>query len=156
MFDEESDVSSIEAERMFLDGRFVLGSDFYFQKVIVLIQHNYMYIYIIHIIMYLIHILQYMLKKCVCFEIFLLTSGVSLFVRGMHVVCVMRTQMCIMAWVWQVLQGEGDLWGHFQCPNNSKHLSIIQSEFFGGKVEMQSHERAKFRCRALAHTVCTV
>jgi len=46
MFDEESDVSSIEAERMFLDGRFVLGSDIYFQKVIVLIQHNYMYIYI--------------------------------------------------------------------------------------------------------------
>ncbi len=32
-------------------------------------------------------------------------------------VCVwfMRTQMCIMAWVCQVLQEEGDLWGHFQC-----------------------------------------
>ncbi len=22
----------------------------------------------------------------------------------------------------QVLQGEGDLWGHFQCPHNLKHL----------------------------------
>ncbi len=22
----------------------------------------------------------------------------------------------------QVLQGEGDLWGHFQSPHNSKHL----------------------------------
>ncbi len=36
----------------------------------------------------------------------------------------------------QVLQREGDLWGHFQCPHNSKRLEIIQSEFFGGKVEM--------------------
>ncbi len=34
----------------------------------------------------------------------------------------MRTQICIMTWVWQVLQGEGDLWGHFQ--------------FFWGKIEM--------------------
>ncbi len=42
-----------------------------------------------------------------------------------HVVCVcvracvfmwfMRTHICIMTWVWQVLLGEGDLWGHFQC-----------------------------------------
>ncbi len=41
----------------------------------------YIYIYIIHIIIYLIHILQYMLR-CVCFEIFRLTSGlcVCLFV----------------------------------------------------------------------------
>ncbi len=22
----------------------------------------------------------------------------------------------------EVLQGEGDLWGHFQCPHNSKRL----------------------------------
>ncbi len=34
----------------------------------------------------------------------------------------MRTQICIMTWVWQVLQGEGDLWGHFQCPHNLKRL----------------------------------
>ncbi len=72
----------------------------YVNSKICIICINYMYnIYIIHIIMYLIHILQYLLKKCVCFEIFLLTSGVSLFVRGVHVVCFMRTQMCIMAWV---------------------------------------------------------
>ncbi len=38
-----------------------------------------------------------------------------------------------MTWV---LQREGDLWGHFQWPHNSKRLEIIQSEFFGGKVEM--------------------
>ncbi len=36
-------------------------------------------------------------------------------------VCVwfMRTQICIMTWV---LQGEGDLWGQFQYPHNSKGL----------------------------------
>ncbi len=45
-----------------------------------------------------------------------------------------------------VLQREGDLGGHFQWPNNSKRLEIIQSEFFWGKVEM-SHVRAKFRRR---------
>ncbi len=27
----------------------------------------------------------------------------------------MRTQMCIMTWIWQVLHGEGDLWGHCVC-----------------------------------------
>ncbi len=48
-----------------------------------------------------------------------------------------------MTWV---LQREGDLWGHFQWPHNSKRLEIIQREFFGGKVEMSS-VRAKFLCR---------
>ncbi len=50
--------------------------------------------------------------------------------------------------VWQVLQGEGDLWGHFQCPHNSKRLQsykiiIILFIFYfggggGGGVEMHS------------------
>ncbi len=35
-----------------------------------------------------------------------------------------------------VLQGEGDLWGHFQCPHNSNAYKIIQSGVFGGKIEM--------------------
>ncbi len=44
----------------------------------------------------------------------------------------MRTQICIMTWV---LQGKGDLWGHFQCPHNPKgkrHNSkgLKQLDFF--------------------------
>ncbi len=40
-------------------------------------------------------------------------------------------------------------WPHF-----SKHLKIIKSEFLCfEKVEMQFPVRAKFWCRAIAHTV---
>ncbi len=50
------------------------------------------------------------------------------------------------------------LWGHFQCPHNSKML-INHTEwvFLGGRGRnAPSPVGAKFRCRAIAHTVCTV
>ncbi len=109
--------------------------------------YNYIYIY------YTYNYVSYTyftvcVEVCVYFSIFLLTSGVSLFVRVAHVMWFMRTKICIMTWVWQVLQGEGDLWGQFQCPHNSKLLYIMQSEFFGGESRnAQSPVRVKFRCR---------
>ncbi len=36
-FDEKNDVSSTEAEEMFLDGGLFFGGDFYFQKVSILL-----------------------------------------------------------------------------------------------------------------------
>ncbi len=56
ILDEESDVSSIEAEGMFLDGRYFFGGDFYLKKLSVLLHYIIIFIYIIHIIMCLIHI----------------------------------------------------------------------------------------------------
>ncbi len=38
--------------------------------------------------------------------------------------------MCIMTQVWQVLQGEGDLWGHY--PMSPLFKTLIVS-FFGGE-----------------------
>ncbi len=48
----------------------------------------------------------------------------------------------------EVLQGEGDLWGHFQCPHNLKTL-IDHTEwvFWGENRNAPSPVRAKFRCR---------
>ncbi len=42
------------------------------------------------------------------------------------------------------------------CPHNLKHLKIIQRVFWGERKNAQSPVRAKFRCRAITHTVCTV
>ncbi len=104
------------------------------KSVYYIILTNYMYIYYTYNNVSYTYFTLYV-EVCVCFEIFRLTSGLCVFVCScMFVfvcmcvcvcvcVCVwfMRTQMCIMTWIWQVFQGEGDLWG------------LIQSEFFGGE-----------------------
>ncbi len=57
--DEESDVSSIEAEwDVWMDD----PGDCYFQNVSVLLHYIIIFIYIIHINMYIIHLSQYMLR----------------------------------------------------------------------------------------------
>ncbi len=56
-----------------------------------------LYIYIYNYVSYTYYTVY--VEECVCFEIFLLTSGVSLFVCGAHAMWFMRTQMCIMKWV---------------------------------------------------------
>ncbi len=66
--------------------------DFYVQKVSIL------YLYILYIYVSYTYFTVYV-EVFVCFEIFLLTSCVSLFVRGEPVMLFMRTQMCILAWV---------------------------------------------------------
>ncbi len=57
--------------------------------------YNYIYIYYTYNYVSYTYITVYV-EKFVCFEIFLLTSGVSLFVGSVHVMWFMRTQMCIM------------------------------------------------------------
>ncbi len=48
-------------------------------------------------------------KFCVCVCVYMLCVCVCMFMWFM------RTQMCIMTWIWQVLQGEGELGGHCVC-----------------------------------------
>ncbi len=69
--------------------------DYYAQKDFITL---YNYIYYIYIYVYYTYFTVYV-EVFVCFEIFLLTSGVSLFVCGVPAMWFMRTQMCIMTWV---------------------------------------------------------
>ncbi len=65
----------------------------------ILLHYIIIFIYIyIYIYVYYTYFTVYV-EVFVCFEIFLLTSGVSLFVCGVPAMWFMRTQMCIMTWV---------------------------------------------------------
>ncbi len=74
--------------------------DFYFQKLSVLLHYIIIYIYIYYTYNYVSYTyFTVYVEVLVCFEIFLLTCGVSLFVRGAPVMLFMRTQMYKMTQV---------------------------------------------------------
>ncbi len=44
----------------------------------------------------------------------------------------------------------------FQCPHNLNAYKSYRVSFLRESINAPSPVRAKFRCRAIAHTVCTV